>query len=126
MNAQHAKSARRMRAKLRAMFPNCFRGRGQIKWPLKISIGADIAERCPDLNYRHVQLALCDYTAGRNYLVALTVGAIRRDLDGNPSGIVDAISARKATHKLARLESNNARQRGGSVQAGAVGQAAGG
>jgi sRNA-binding protein len=110
MRHQQSKAARRMRAKLRAMFPNCFRGRGQFKWPLKSGIGLDLAQRCPDLNYRHVQLALADYTTGRNYLLALTPGAIRRDLDGKPAGLVSATSAAKAAQKLARQEINNARQ----------------
>jgi sRNA-binding protein len=95
MRHQQSKAARRMRAKLRAMFPNCFRGRGQLKWPLKSGIGLDLAQRCPDLNYHHVQLALADYTTGRNYLLALTPGAIRRDLDGKPAGLVSATSAAK-------------------------------
>jgi sRNA-binding protein len=125
MNHQHSKVARRMRAKLRAMFPNCFRGRGQLKWPLKSGIGIDIAQRCPDLDYRHVQLALEDYTTGRSYLLALTPGAIRRDLDGKLAGVVSATSAAKAAQKLARQEVNNARQAPKSTPADKADQRAG-
>lgn len=58
--------------------------------PLAIGIHKQLLERRPDLDKNKVRVALHGHTASSRYLKALTEGAPRLDLDGQPSGEVTA------------------------------------
>lgn len=58
--------------------------------PLAIGIHKQLMERKPDLDKNKVRVALHSHTASTRYLKALTQGAPRLDLDGQPSGEVTA------------------------------------
>ena len=58
--------------------------------PLAIGIHKQLMERKPDLDKNKVRVALHGHTASTRYLKALTEGASRLDLDGQPSGEVTA------------------------------------
>jgi ProP effector len=96
--------AMQMRETLAERFPNCFKGFGQPKLPLKIRIEEDIYGAAPDLDRSDVCNALTDYARGASYHRAMIEGAARVDLSGNPSGVVDAGSVKLAAKRLRRLE----------------------
>lgn len=56
--------------------------------PLAIGIHKAIKARLPDIGDAALRLALKNHTASTKYLKALSSGAVRFDLDGNPSGEV--------------------------------------
>lgn len=56
--------------------------------PLAIGIHKQLMERKPDLDKNMVRVALHGHTASTRYLKALTQGAPRLDLDGQPAGEV--------------------------------------
>ncbi|MCU0933805.1 MAG: ProQ/FinO family protein, partial [Thiobacillaceae bacterium] len=56
--------------------------------PLAIGIHKQLLERKPDLDKNKVRVALHGHTASTRYLKALTEGAPRLDLDGQPAGEV--------------------------------------
>ncbi len=58
--------------------------------PLAIGIHKQLLERKPDLDKNKVRVALHGHTASTRYLKALTEGAPRLDLDGQPAGEVTA------------------------------------
>lgn len=58
--------------------------------PLAIGIHKQLMERKPELNKNKLRLALHSHTASNRYLKALTEGAQRLDLDGQPAGVVTA------------------------------------
>jgi hypothetical protein len=66
--------------------------------PLKIGIHREIAETAPDLANprRFLRCALGAYVNHLHYLAGHLAGAVRIDLDGNPSGIVTAKQAAAA------------------------------
>ncbi|MEW6678256.1 MAG: ProQ/FinO family protein [Pseudomonadota bacterium] len=58
--------------------------------PLAIGIHKQLMERLPDLDKNKMRVALHSHTASTRYLKALTEGAPRLDLDGQPAGEVTA------------------------------------
>jgi ProP effector len=58
--------------------------------PLAIGIHKQLMERMPDLDKNKVRTAMHSHTASTRYLKALTAGAPRFDLDGQPVGEVTA------------------------------------
>ncbi len=88
---------------LAALFPAAFVvGKYQVHAPLKIGIHIDIAARCPELADRLGLLR--GYTGRLMYLQAMVAGAVRVDLDGNPSGeVTDAQAASAAAWVTAML-----------------------
>lgn len=82
-------------------FPMCFRAKGTLKQPLEIGIRADLYARLPDIPADLIRKALRDYCDGGSYQVALlTVGAPRRDLDGDVCGTVTKNQAEMAKARL--------------------------
>src|SRR5580704_17827129 len=83
------------KAEVRAMlvvlcckFPGAFVRYERKRRPLKIGIFDYILVACPDLNPKHLQAALRQYTHNRGYVDNAVKGAPRIDLDGNPAGFV--------------------------------------
>jgi ProP effector len=69
-------------------FPSCFIAEGETK-PLKIGLFQDLAERLADdskVSKTQLRVALRRYTSSWRYLKCIKAGAVRVDLDGNPSG----------------------------------------
>lgn len=93
MSGSKRRLARDTRALLVEHFPKCFAPKGEPKRPLKVGIHEDIKARLPELAQRSLFIALADYTSGSSYLGAMTDGATRVDLDGEPAGIVTADAA---------------------------------
>jgi len=58
--------------------------------PLAIGIHKQLMARKPDLDKHKLRVALHGHTASSRYLKALTEGAPRLDLDGQPTGQVTA------------------------------------
>jgi ProP effector len=96
--------AHETRAILVERFPLAFCPKRQPKFPLKIGISVDLVARCGDLKWKHISLALRDYTSGATYLRGLVEGAPRIDLDGNTAGTVTAAHAARAKSRLEELE----------------------
>lgn len=85
-------------AELAAAFPDCFTQPGAPRKPLKIGIDADIIARL-DAPRGRVARVLFHYTGQSNYLDVLVEGASRVDLDGDPSGTVNAAQAKEAARR---------------------------
>jgi ProP effector len=87
-----------------ARFPRAFFRDGAKRRPLKIEIHFDLAKALdgaiPSLDLR---AALKLYTASPRYRHALTVGAARIDLDGDPVGEVSAVHAAHAAFASRRF-----------------------
>ena len=95
--------ARSLRALLVEKFPLCFEPRRKPKKPLQIGIRAEIALRCPELDWGHLGIALFDYTCGPSYLRSFVPGAVRVDLDGHPVTEVSELDIRNAQARLRQL-----------------------
>jgi len=89
-----------VRAILCDRFPAAFCAKGKPKKPLKIGIRHDLVALCPDLKKGEIGRALQDYTRGPTYLRAMTAGAFRVDLEGQPAGAVTAAEAETAAKML--------------------------
>ena|ERR1700683_4114808 len=92
-----------MTAVLAERFPACFQVFERRRRPLKIGIHEDITAATPDLDPRHVRLALAAYARNPWYLRAIVTGASRVGLDGGAAGIITADQATHAAEKLADL-----------------------
>lgn len=68
--------------------------------PLAIGIHKQLLERMPDLDKNKVRVAMHSHTASTRYLKALTEGAPRFDLDGQPAGEVTAEQQEVAVQTL--------------------------
>ena len=106
-------------AQLKDLFPALFGGAPK---PLKLRIQADIQERAPGRFTKQVLSAfLRRYTGATAYLVAVSKGTQRFDLDGQPAGelseehrkvAADELARRRATHDARRAqEEQDRRQR---------------
>jgi RNA chaperone ProQ/FINO-like protein len=93
----------RTRLWLRHLYPACFAGLGADKQPLKIGILHDILASQPTAHRGIVCDALSDYTGGARYFMAMSEGAVRIDLNGEPAGIVTADEAAFAAQRLASI-----------------------
>ncbi len=92
--------ARDVTAELKALFPALFTGKPK---PVKLRIQADIQERAPG-QFSKAQLSafLRRHTGSTGYLIALTQGRTRFDLDGNPAGELSEEHLAAAREELAR------------------------
>jgi hypothetical protein len=100
---RHHKSMMQMRGWLQRTFPKCFQPFGAPKLPLKIGIFHDVKALYTTTLRHDLAAALKDYTSGVTYLRAMTAGAVRIDLDGNPAGEVTEEAAKIAGRQLAKL-----------------------
>jgi sRNA-binding protein len=88
-------------ARLIELFPACFTPADHERKPLAIGIRDRLFERATGLSKTMMRKALAGYADSTGYLRALTEGAIRIDLDGNPAGIVTPEQAEFAAQRLA-------------------------
>ena len=88
----------------REHFPRAFAGKGEPKTPLAIGIGNELALALPEINFKHLTLALKDYCDGPTYLRNCVEGAARIGLDGQPRGEVSANDARYAADRCATID----------------------
>jgi ProP effector len=85
--------------------------------PLAIGIHKQLMERMPDLGKSKVRVALHGHTASTRYLKALTEGAPRLDLDGQPTGEVTVEQQTMAVQTLRdRLKKAAERRKAEEVQ----------
>jgi ProP effector len=83
-------------------FPQTFNRNGPR--PLKVGVYADALAALGDaVQPRNLQSALRAYTSNARYLRALSAGACRVGLDGNPAGTVTAEDEAVAKARLAEL-----------------------
>ena len=88
-------------------FPQTFSRRGPK--PLKVGVYDDALAMLGDaVQPRGLQSALRAYTSNAGYLRALSAGACRVDLDGNPAGTVTAEDEAVAKARLAELAKGTA------------------
>ena len=88
-------------------FPQTFSRRGPK--PLKVGVYDDaLAMLGEAVQPRGLQSALRAYTSNAGYLRALSAGACRVDLDGNPAGTVTAEDEAVAKARLAELAKGTA------------------
>ena len=86
--------------RLKHLFPALFTGPAK---PLKLRIQADIQQRAPGVFTKPVLSAfLRRHTGSHSYLLALTKGTQRFDLDGAPAGELSAEHRQAAADELAR------------------------
>jgi len=105
-NSFKTKTNKAMVARVRAIlvdrFPACFVPSGEMKKPLKIGIGQDIAHAIPELGSYEIGVALLDYTHGARYCEPASIeGAPRFNLEGKEDG---KITHNEAAHMRGRLE----------------------
>jgi hypothetical protein len=79
--------------RLIVQFPECFKPPDQPPWPLKIGIDRDVLAALPDVSRSDLKRALGCYVRAKAYREALIEGAMRVDLDGNPTAFVTAAEA---------------------------------
>lgn len=85
---------------LKTRFPALFTGAAK---PLKLRIQADIQERAPGVFTKQALSAfLRRYTGSTSYLIAVSRGAQRFDLDGQPAGELSEEHRKVALEELAR------------------------
>jgi len=93
--------------------------------PLAIGIHKQLLERIPDLDKNKMRVALHSHTASTRYLKALTEGAPRLDLDGQPAGVVTAEQQEVAVQTLRdRVKQSKERQKAAEAQRKAEEEAA--
>jgi hypothetical protein len=95
-------------------WPTVFHHRGVIvpAKPLKLGIHHDVMGRWPDLDRKLLSAAMGYYCGSNGYLAALRPGAIRYDLDGQPSG---EVSAEHAASAKARCKARKTRRQRASA-----------
>lgn len=84
--------------KLQKLFPKTFPKNPNPKVPLKVGILDDLYARSDEIGISNedIQLAIQTWCKSSRYWNASIEGAMRVDLDGNPSGLVDAKGAAQA------------------------------
>jgi ProP effector len=91
-------------AKLAELFPGLFKGAPK---PLKLRIQVDIQERAPGVFSKQVLSAFFRrYTGATSYLIAVSKGTQRFDLDGQPAGELTEEHRKVAADELARRRAN--------------------
>ena len=71
------------------LYPTTFALYEERRWPLKVGIHLDILQRLDGvITPTELSRALRAYVANKVYRSRLKVGVQRRDLDGNPAGVV--------------------------------------
>lgn len=71
-----------------AAWPAVFKPPTARRLPLRTGIYHDIKTARPTWSWEDIQTVLRDYTGSLSYLLALTMGAFRVDLNGRAAGIV--------------------------------------
>jgi ProP effector len=102
-NTDKLKTTNEVIAYVAECFPKCFTLEGEAK-PLKIGIFQDLAERLdndPKVSKTQLRQALRKYTSSWRYLHGVKAGAIRVDLDGNDSGVLEEEHVEHAKKALA-------------------------
>ena len=89
--------------RLSAIFP-AIAPRGQACSPLKIGVHIDLGAALPDMTADQISTFCRTYTSQPRYRVALTEGAARVDLSGQPVSMVTAEDAGHAAKLLANAE----------------------
>jgi sRNA-binding protein len=90
--------------RLKQLFPALFTGGAK---PLKLRIQADIQERAPGVFTKAVLSAfLRRHTGATSYLIAVSKGTHRFDLDGQPAGELTEEHRKVAADELARRRAN--------------------
>ena len=90
--------------RLKQLFPALFTGGAK---PLKLRIQADIQERAPGIFTKAVLSAfLRRHTGATSYLIAVSKGTQRFDLDGQPAGELTEEHRKVAADELARRRTN--------------------
>lgn len=91
-------------ARLAELFPALFTGGAK---PLKLRIQVDIQERAPGVFSKQALSAYFRrYTGGTSYLMAVSKGTQRFDLDGQPAGELSEEHRKVAADELARRRTN--------------------
>jgi sRNA-binding protein len=91
-----------MRQGLQNRFPLAFMGFEAPKRPLMVGILQAVLAADPKLRKSQVKAAIGNYVGGRTYLRSMIEGAVRIDLDGNPSG--QTVTAEEAAYSLDLLK----------------------
>ncbi len=90
-NSEKFTNSKQVLAYITELFPKCFTLEGEAR-PLKIGIFQDLAEKLsddPKVSKTQLRAALRQYTSSWRYLYGSKEGAIRVDLDGNDSGLLE-------------------------------------
>jgi len=91
-------------SKLAELFPALFRGQPK---PLKLRIQVDIQERAPGVFSKQALSAFFRrHTGATSYLIAVSKGTQRFDLDGQPAGELSDEHRQVAADELARRRAN--------------------
>lgn len=91
-------------ARLAELFPALFKGQPK---PLKLRIQVDIQERAPGVFSKQALSAFFRrYTGATSYLIAVSKGTQRFDLDGQPAGELTDEHRKVAADELARRRTN--------------------
>lgn len=91
-------------ARLAELFPALFKGQPK---PLKLRIQVDIQERAPGVFSKQALSAFFRrYTGATSYLIAVSKGTQRFDLDGQPAGELTEEHRKVAADELARRRTN--------------------
>ena len=102
--AQPQESPAATAARLAALFPALFAGTPK---PLKLRIQVDIQERAPGVFTKQALSAYFRrYTGGTAYLLAVSKGKQRFDLDGQPAGDLTEEHRKVAADELTRRRTN--------------------
>ncbi len=107
------KNSKEIIAYIAELFPQCFTLEGEAK-PLKIGIFQDLAERLADdekVSKTQLRAALRQYTSSWRYLHGVKPGAVRVDLDGQPSGELEEEHVEHAKATLAESKAKAAARR---------------
>lgn len=112
-NIEKLTTSKQVVAYLAERFPLCFILEGEAK-PLKIGIFQDLAARLADdekVSKTQLRAALRLYTSSWRYLYGVKENAVRIDLDGQESGVVDAEHVAHAKTALAESKAKVAERR---------------
>jgi hypothetical protein len=91
-------------ARLAELFPALFKGQPK---PLKLRIQVDIQERAPgEFSKQALSAFFRRYTGATSYLIAVSKGTQRFDLDGQPAGELTDEHRKVAADELARRRTN--------------------
>lgn len=101
--ARRRRIAAETRLELCALFPLCFRHKGERKPALKLGIDRDVIEACPDIAPGRIKIAIGDYTRGSTYVESIVAGAYRIDLAGHPAGVISQAEEDYARQRLAAM-----------------------
>jgi ProP effector len=105
---------------LEAHWPKTFSLDQTRRRPLKVGIYDDLVAAGVELTPRALSRALRVYCLNKFYLDRLRPNALRIDLNGEPSGFVNSIDAKRAADELARRRAKAAGRRDAACSTGPV------